>query len=272
MTAFHDIGANFFEKTSLFDTAAASSMIADLKPVAAAVLAIFLIWRFIEVMIGSTKKPLEDTALEVMIWAIIWGFVFEVHYLSLVTDAMNEIYKWAGGGIGFFDNLDKWWEKLMKIADTLYAKDDSYVFPAQGVFALFIVGLAALIITGVPLIVVILSSLFMQLLIMIAPFMLLSLIFPAVRKMFYNWVEYYLFVVLTVLFISLIQKTMITKIDGLLNDYVNIATNADKGAIVGDSAILLLICVLFAVIMALAVPLARAISGASKSIGFGSGI
>ena len=82
MTAFHNIGAAFFEKTSLFDTSVASSMIEDLKPVAAAILAILLIWRFIEVMTGSSKKPLEDTALEVMIWAIIWGFVFEVHYLQ----------------------------------------------------------------------------------------------------------------------------------------------------------------------------------------------
>ena len=102
--------------------------------------------------------------------------------------------------------------------------------------------------------------------------MLLSLIFPSARKMFYNWVDYYLFVVLTVLLISLIQRTMVAKVDEILSVFLAKVTTADQGMIVGSAAIIFLTCLLYAVIMALAVPLARAISGASKSIGFGSGI
>jgi len=272
MTAFHEMGAAFFEKTSLFDATLTSSLMQDLRPIAATILGIFLIWRVSQVMLGSNRKPIVDVSIEVIIWAIIWGFAFNSTYLNMVTTGMNEVYKWAGGGIQFFDNLDQWWDKLFKIADNLYDKDDSLIFPGRGVFALGIVILAAIIITGVPFLVIILTSIFLQILVLVAPFMLLSLIYPTLQKMFFNWVEQFLFVVLTVLIISLIQNALVSKVTQALNVFLSKSTTAPTGHIVADATIILMTCLLYAAIMALAVPLAKAISGSYRSIGFGQGV
>jgi len=70
MTAFHELGEVFFEKTSLFDSTLTNGMMEDLRPIAATVLAIFVIWRVIQIMMGSNKNPVVDVAIEVMVWAI----------------------------------------------------------------------------------------------------------------------------------------------------------------------------------------------------------
>lgn len=268
MALFTNLGNKILDFNKLIDPSVAASYLNDLRPIATTVLAIFLIWRFIGLMMGSNKKPLSDVALEVMVWAIIWGFVFNSSYLSMVQNGINEVYTYFGGGITFFNNLDNWWEKLYKAGEILYEKDDDYI-PLRGALALFIVLIASFILNMIPLFIILISALIINLLVALAPFMLLALIFPSIKKTFYNWVEMLLTIFLVVLIISIIQKSLTPIIDKFTDNIIATANASTAGSVTGDALNVLVVCAVYAILFLVSVPIAKTIGGSSHQFGVG---
>ena len=60
MAIFSKVGEKILDFNKLIDPSVATSYLNDLEPIAATVLAIFIIWRVIEIMMGSNKKPVVD--------------------------------------------------------------------------------------------------------------------------------------------------------------------------------------------------------------------
>ena len=270
MTAFHELGEVFFEKTSLFDSTLTNGMMEDLRPIAATVLAIFVIWRVIQIMTGSNKNPVVDVAIEVMVWAIIWGFIFNSSYLSMVTNGMNEIYTWAGGGKGFFKNLDTWYASLSTAGETFYEMDKSKYVKFQGAIAQMIILLGAVVLAIIPFLIIIASSMLMQIIIMLAPFLILTLVFPALKTMFYNGLGLFLRVTFTMLIISIIQKSFLLKINGfVLAASKSVSTGVDVD-LLGSSVLILVMCIVYGGMLYSAVPIAKVISGSIYNIQIGS--
>jgi hypothetical protein len=268
MAIFSAVGEKILDFNKLIDPSVAASYLNDLRPIAATVLAIFLIWRVIQIMMGSNKKPVADVAIEVMVWAIIWGFVFTSSYLNWVQNGITEVYNYFGGGIKFFNNLDNWWENLYKAGEILYEKDDNYV-PFRGALALFIVLLASFILNMIPLFIVLVSSLIINVLVALAPFMILALIFPSLRKTFYNWVELLLTIFLVVLIISIIQKSLTPIIDKFTNNIIATANASTAGSVTGEAFEVLIVCAVYAILFLITVPIAKSIGGASHHFGVG---
>jgi len=271
MGIFHDKGVMLLDTISLFDSTVTASYMADLRPIAATVLAIFLIWRLIEHLLGSSTKPIADVMIEVMIWAIIWIFAFNGGgYLDAVQNGMNEAFTWAGGGIGFFDNLDNWAIKLQSASDTIYKMDSDY-FKLQGILAQFIIMLGAFVLTVVPFGIIIFTSLGAQILVMLAPFMILSLLFPTVKEMFYNAVGIFVTLLLTVLMISIIQKSLVSKIDHFVDGMTaSIAAGGDT-SITSLAINILILCLIYTLLMYASVPIGKAIGGKVHGMGIGKG-
>ena len=268
MAIFTALGNKILDFNKLIDPSVAASYLNDLRPIATTILAIFLFWRFIQIMMGSNKKPLPDVALEVMVWAIIWGFVFNSSYLNMVQSGINEVYSYFGGGIKFFNNLDNWWEKLYKTGEILYEKDTDYI-PFRGAFALAIVLLASLLLNMIPLFIILVSSLVINILVAIAPFMLLAFIFPSIKKTFYNWIELLLTVFLIVLIISIIQKSLIPIIDKFTNNIIATAKASTAGSVTGEAFEVLIVCAVYAILFLIVVPIAKTIGGSSHQFGVG---
>jgi len=271
MGIFHDKGAMLLDTISLFDSTVTASYMADLKPIATTVLAIFLIWRLIEHLLGSSTKPIANVMIEVMIWAIVWIFAFNGGgYLNAVQNGMNEAFTWAGGGIGFFDNLDNWAIKLQSASDTIYKMDSDY-FKLQGILAQFIIMLGAFILTVVPFGIIIFTSLGAQILIMLAPFMILSLLFPTVKEMFYNAVGIFVTLLLIVLMISIIQKSLVSKIDHFVDGMTATIAAGGDTSITSIAINILILCLIYTLLMYASVPIGKAIGGKVHGMGIGKG-
>ena len=268
MALFTNLGNKILDFNKLIDPSVAASYLNDLRPIAASVLAIFIIWRFIEIMLGNAKKTHSETGIEILVWAIIWGFVFNSSYLSMVQNGINEVYNYFGGGIKFFNNLDNWWEKLYKAGEILYEKDDDYI-PLRGALALFIVLTASFILNMIPLFIILISSLIINILVALAPFMLLALIFPSIRKTFYNWVEMLLTIFLVVLIISIIQKSLTPIIDKFTSHIIATANASTAGSVTGDALNVLVACGVYAILLLVSVPIAKTIGGSSHHFGVG---
>jgi len=271
MALFHDLGTMLLDTTTLFDSTVTASYMSDLKPIATTVLAIFLIWRIIEYLLGSSTKPIANVMIEVLVWAIVWVFAFNGGgYLDSVQKGMNEAFTWAGGGIGFFDNLDNWAIKLQSASETIYKMDSDY-FKLQGILAQFIIMLGAFILTVVPFGIIIFTSLGVQILIMMAPFMILSLLFPTIKEMFYNAVGMFVTLLVIVLMISLIQKSLVSKIDYFVNGVTATISAGGDTSITSIAINILILCLIYTLLMYASVPIGKAIGGKVHGMGIGKG-
>jgi len=259
MGIFHDKGQMLVNATTLFDPAVTSSYLLQLKPLATAGLSIYLLWLMIPLLIGNSEYTAHEAMMKLIVWSIIWTFTFNGSgYLTMVQNGMNEIFTWAGGGIGFFDNLDTWSDTLRKASDTIYKMDSNY-FKLQGWLAQAIIIFGALILTLVPFAIIIYASLGVQVIVMLAPFMILSLIFPVTKEMFYNALGIFITLVLNVLIISIIQKSLVIKIDKFVNGVVTTLAAGGGTSIISIAINILILCLIYTLLMYASVPISKSI-------------
>jgi len=121
----------------------------------------------------------------------------------------------------------------------------------------------------IPMFIILVSTLIINVLVALAPFMILALIFPSLRKTFYNWVELLLTIFLVVLIISIIQKSLTPIIDTFTSGIINTANKAGSGSVTGEAVDILITCGVYAVLFLVAVPIAKSIGGASHHFGVG---
>ena len=268
---FEEKGSLLLDMVNLFDASVTTSYMLTLKPIAATVLAIFLFWRVIQIMMGSNTKPIADVLIEVLVWAIVWAFAFNGGgYLDMVQKGMNEVFAWSGGGKGFFRNLDTWYESLVRASEIFYAKDHSEYVKFQGVVAQIIIIFGSIILAIIPFFIIIASNMLMEIIIMLAPFLILSLIFPALKTMFYNGLGLFLRVTLTMLIISIIQKSFQSKINKFVVESAKSASTSSDFTIIGSAILILVMCAIYGGLLYSAVPIAKVISGSISNINIGT--
>jgi len=148
-TIFSDIGDYVIHSTDLFSgTTIVTTYMQQLKPVAVSVLIMFMLWKVSEVMIGSTKKPVADIMMELIVWSIVFSIAFNAGgWLDMTQNAMKGAYTWVGGGHGFFSDLDKWWDILSSISSDVFKKDTTPLVKVKGLLCIAIVSTAMVVLT-----------------------------------------------------------------------------------------------------------------------------
>lgn len=275
-TTFSKIGSYVINSTDLFsNTTIIHTYMHDIKPVAIIILTIFILWRLMEILLGSNKKPTSEILIEVLIWSIVWSLAFNVGgWLQDIQKTMNDVYEWVGGGKGFFKDLDTWWDILSTISSEIYTKDSSHFAKIRGGITVLLIGLAMIGLILPSLIIVTISYFTVQILVALSPFMILSYIFPSIKNLFHNWIELFLTNVLILLLISIFKNALLQKI---LHYLKGTATDA-AGTIINESNMItasiniLLMAAFFSILIVSSVPIAKALTRSFNTMGLGKGI
>jgi len=267
---FADIGDWVTESTSLFsNTTIISIYMLEIKPIALAVLAMFISWRGIEIALGRNTKPISDTLIELIVWSIVWSMAFNLgNWLQEIQQMMNNVYEGVGGGKGFFVKLDDWSDELAKISSVISKKDSTPIVQIKALLTTFIIGLATIIIVIPSLVIITTSYFIVQILIAIAPFMILSYIFPSIRQLYDNWIRLFLTNVLILLLISIFQNALLDKIKSYLAQVLNDAnTNViTDSSMIASSISIFIMAVFFSTLISICVPLAKALTGSFQTL------
>jgi len=267
---FADIGDWVTESTSLFsNTTIISIYMLEIKPIALAVLAMFISWRGIEIALGRNTKPISDTLIELIVWSIVWSMAFNLgNWLQEIQQMMNNVYEGVGGGKGFFVKLDDWSNELAKISSVISKKDSTPIVQIKALLTTFIIGLATIIIVIPSLVIITTSYFIVQILIAIAPFMILSYIFPSIRQLYDNWIRLFLTNVLILLLISIFQNALLDKIKSYLAQVLNDAnTNViTDSSMIASSISIFIMAVFFSTLISICVPLAKALTGSFQTL------
>lgn len=214
MAFFQDIGTDLDNIFQLIEDAGSSDMVNQLAGVVTVWITITIMIKGYQALAGKATDPIRDVVWDIFIKMCIMVFVLNIGgYLILVTDAMNDIHTWAGGGDALYSKLDDLLDKTRELADMVWDKGNM----ASGAIAMVLVyfGFGIAVLPG--LIVIVVTQFVLKLVLMLAPFMFFALLFGWLKNMFSQWLSVFFSNVLTVLIVTMLFSALISAFEGFID-------------------------------------------------------
>lgn len=206
MYFFQKLGVKIDEIFAYLETGVNSTMMQQLSVLIAISITLFVMYKGFQTLLGKSKDPIRELIWDLFMKVIAITFALNVDgWLTLVTEAMNGLHTWAGGGVSLFSELDALFEATVKLENALSDKGNmvSAFFYGVIVYAGFIVG-------SLPALFLIITTTFtLKILILVAPFMFFALMYGWTKNMFTQWLNLLIANTLTVLVVSLILKSTV---------------------------------------------------------------
>lgn len=224
MYFFQKIGDKIDDIFSLIDNAATSSLMTELSILFSISITIMITIKGYAVLAGKTNDPIREIAWDLVLKAVIMTFALNIGgWLTLVTEAMDGIHQWAGGGVSLYAEMDNLLAITKKVGDMAYEKGNWFSGTiSEGLVYLgfFIGSIPALIIT-------IVTSFTLKILMMIAPFMFFALFYGWLKNMFTQWLSLFFANTLAVLSVTLIFSAVISE----FNSFISISGDGIKDGV-----------------------------------------
>ena len=206
MYFFQKLGVKIDEIFAYLETGVNSTMMQQLSVLIAISITLFVMYKGFQTLLGKSKDPIRELIWDLFMKVIAITFALNVDgWLTLVTEAMNGLHSWAGGGVSLFSELDALFEATVKLENALSDKGNmvSAFFYGVIIYAGFIVG-------SLPALFLIITTTFtLKILILVAPFMFFALMYGWTKNMFTQWLNLIIANTLTVLVVSLILKSTV---------------------------------------------------------------
>ena len=206
MYFFQVLGVKIDEIFAYLETGINSTMMQQLNVLIAISITLFVMYKGFQTLLGKSKDPIRELIWDLFMKIIAITFALNVDgWLTLVTEAMNGLHSWAGGGVSLFSELDALFEATVKLENALSDKGNMVSAFFYGVirYAGFIVG-------SLPALFLIITTTFtLKILILVAPFMFFALMYGWTKNMFTQWLNLIIANTLTVLVVSLILKSTV---------------------------------------------------------------
>lgn len=225
MGFFESIGNLVDSIFSLIENSANSDLVNQLAVLFSITLTITVLIKGFAVLAGKSQEPVKELVWDMTLKVMIITFALNIGgWLDLVTNAMEGLHEWAGGGVSLYSLLDDVFIKTRDLANIAWEKGNvvTGALSFAGIYVGFGIG-------AVPaLYLIIITSLTLKILIMLAPFMFFALLYGWLKNMFTQWLSLFFANTLTVLIITLIFKAIINKFENFI-DYskVNINSGVD---------------------------------------------
>lgn len=191
---------------SFIENGATSDLMNQLTVLFSASITILIMIKAYQFLAGKSQEPVKDLIWDITLKMIIITFALNIGgWLDLVTDAMEGINQWAGGGVSLFAELDELLQTTVKLENALSTRGNyiSSFFYGLLVYLGFLIG-------ALPALFIVITTAFtLKILIMLAPFMIFTLFYGWLKNMFTQWLSLFFANTLTVLIVSLILSAVI---------------------------------------------------------------
>ena len=107
MYFFQVLGVKIDEIFAYLETGVNSTMMQQLSILIAISITLFVMYKGFQTLLGKSKDPIRELIWDLFMKVIAITFALNVDgWLTLVTEAMNGLHTWAGGGVSLFSELD----------------------------------------------------------------------------------------------------------------------------------------------------------------------
>ncbi|ELL5453055.1 type IV secretion system protein [Campylobacter coli] len=247
MNFFQFLGKSIQQIVDAIRQVGTSDKVAELSVLLSIIITLVIMYKGYEVLMGTSQSPIRELTWDIAGKLLAITFALNIGgWLTLVINAMDGIYEWAGGGTQMYKTLDEMYANTAQLANIIWAKSSGVGGAILAIVAMLLcyVGFAIAVVPALTIFVV--TTFTQTLLVITAPIVFWLLVFKATKNVFTQWIGLLLSNTLVILLVGLFLGVFMEQISGWISLLSNKIQN---GAEVLGISIFFVIASLVLVIM-----------------------
>jgi len=195
---------------SFIENSSNNQFVTELSILFSISIVLFIMLKGYMVLAGKSQDPIRELAWDILVKMLIITFALNLNgWCTAVTESMEAINSWAGGGVSLYAELDKLLDATVNLQNAISDRGNivSSFFYGLIVYIAFLIGV-------IPTLFVVITTTFtLKILIMLAPIMFFVLFYGWLKNMFTQWLSLFLSNTLTILILGLILSSIINTLE-----------------------------------------------------------
>ncbi|APA60634.1 type IV secretion system protein [Campylobacter coli] len=247
MNFFQFLGESIQQIIDAIRQVGTSDKVAELSVLLSIIITLVIMYKGYEVLMGTSQSPIRELTWDIAGKLLAITFALNIGgWLTLVINAMDGIYEWAGGGTQMYKTLDEMYANTAQLANIIWAKSSGVGGAILAIVAMLLC-YVGFVIAVVPTLAIFVITTFTQtLLVITAPIVFWLLIFKSTKNVFTQWIGLLLSNTLVILLVGLFLSVFIEQISGWIS---LLSSKIQAGAEVLGISIFFVIASLVLVIM-----------------------
>lgn len=248
MNFFQFLGESIQQIIDAIRQVGTSDKVAELSVLLSIIITLVIMYKGYEVLMGTSQSPIRELTWDIAGKLLAITFALNIGgWLTLVINAMDGIYEWAGGGTQMYKTLDEMYANTAQLANIIWAKSSGVGGAILAIVAMLLC-YVGFVIAVVPTLAIFVITTFTQtLLVITAPIVFWLLIFKSTKNVFTQWIGLLLSNTLIILFIGLFIGTLMSEVNAW-SSYTEYSVKKGTEAL-GSSIILLVNCIVFGILI-----------------------
>ncbi|EAM0057203.1 conjugal transfer protein TrbL [Campylobacter jejuni] len=247
MNFFQFLGESIQQIIDAIRQIGTSDKVAELSVLLSIIITLVIMYKGYEVLMGISQSPIRELTWDIAGKLLAITFALNIGgWLTLVINAMDGIYEWAGGGTQMYKTLDEMYANTAQLANIIWAKSSGVGGAILAIVAMLLC-YVGFVIAVVPTLAIFVITTFTQtLLVITAPIVFWLLIFKSTKNVFTQWIGLLLSNTLVILLVGLFLSVFMEQISGWIS---LLSSKIQAGAEVLGISIFFVIASLVLVIM-----------------------
>ncbi|EDH3406761.1 type IV secretion system protein [Campylobacter coli] len=271
MNFFQFLGESIQQIIDAIRQVGTSDKVAELSVLLSIIITLVIMYKGYEVLMGTSQSPIRELTWDIAGKLLAITFALNIGgWLTLVINAMDGIYEWAGGGTQMYKTLDEMYANTAQLANIIWAKSSGVGGAILAIVAMLLC-YVGFVIAVVPTLTIFVITTFTQtLLVITAPIVFWLLIFKSTKNVFTQWIGLLLSNTLVILLVGLFLSVFMEQISGWIS---LLSSKIQAGAEVLGISIFFVIASLVLVIMIISAKLyAEKVANVSMEGAMGSAL
>ncbi|EPE0650255.1 type IV secretion system protein [Campylobacter jejuni] len=207
----------------------ASDKVAELSVLLSIIITLVIMYKGYEVLMGTSQSPIRELTWDIAGKLLAITFALNIGgWLTLVINAMDGIYEWAGGGTQMYKTLDEMYANTAQLANIIWAKSSGVGGAILAIVAMLLC-YVGFVIAVVPTLAIFVITTFTQtLLVITAPIVFWLLIFKSTKNVFTQWIGLLLSNTLVILLVGLFLSVFMEQVSTWIKYFAKVTQAGDE--------------------------------------------
>ncbi|HEG8317010.1 TPA: type IV secretion system protein [Campylobacter coli] len=226
---FQTLGKSIQQIVDAIRQVGASDKVAELSVLLSIIITLVIMYKGYEVLMGTSQSPIRELTWDIAGKLLAITFALNIGgWLTLVINAMDGIYEWAGGGTQMYKTLDEMYANTAQLANIIWAKSSGVGGAILAIVAMLLC-YVGFVIAVVPTLAIFVITTFTQtLLVITAPIVFWLLIFKSTKNVFTQWIGLLLSNTLVILLVGLFLSVFMEQISTWIKYFAKVTQAGDE--------------------------------------------
>ncbi|EOG2459045.1 type IV secretion system protein [Campylobacter jejuni] len=226
---FQTLGKSIQQIVDAIRQVGASDKVAELSVLLSIIITLVIMYKGYEVLMGTSQSPIRELTWDIAGKLLAITFALNIGgWLTLVINAMDGIYEWAGGGTQMYKTLDEMYANTAQLANIIWAKSSGVGGAILAIVAMLLC-YVGFVIAVVPTLAIFVITTFTQtLLVITAPIVFWLLIFKSTKNVFTQWIGLLLSNTLVILLIGLFLSVFMEQVSTWIKYFAKVTQAGDE--------------------------------------------